>query len=124
MEKILKNPIYCGIMDIWGDHYKGSFDPIVSVELFNRCNGGYRRNSRLIHRNPSNPEFPLRRMTVCTFRNLSLTGSFSTGRRRPILRTQENLNSFRRCEAASDDKRHRPRHQYRKDIAVEKVLEI
>src|ERR1700730_5750546 len=81
MEKILKNPIYCGIIDMWGEQYKGSFEPIVSEELFSRCNGRYKRMPRFIHRSPSNPEFPLRRLTVCATCHLSLTGSFSTGRK-------------------------------------------
>src|SRR6266478_1458638 len=81
MEKILRNPIYFGIIDIWGDQYKGSFEPIVTEELFNRCNGRRKRESHFIHRTPSNPDFPLRRMTVCASCRLSLTGSFSTGRK-------------------------------------------
>lgn len=81
IDKILKNPIYCGIIDVWGEHYKGSFEPIVSVELFNKCNGRYKKIPRFVHRSSSNPEFPLRRLTVCNACNGSLTGSFSTGRK-------------------------------------------
>jgi len=81
MEAILKNPLYCGIIDVWGDRYKGSFEPVVSEELFNRCNGRHKRESHFMHSSPANPEFPLRRMTVCSACSSTLTGSFSTGRK-------------------------------------------
>lgn len=78
---MLRNPVYCGVIDAWGQH-EGSFVPIVSKELFNRCQKGYnRRKARFVHRSGSNPNFPLRRMTICGVCNLSLTGSAPTGGR-------------------------------------------
>jgi len=80
VEAMLRNSIYCGVINVWGGQYEGSFAPIVSKELFNRCQKGYnRRKARFAHRSKSNPTFPLRRMTICGFCNASLTGSVSTG---------------------------------------------
>jgi len=80
IEKILRNSVYCGAINVWGQHHEGSFEPIVSGDLFNQCQKGYnRRKARFVHRSASNPEFPLRRMTVCDSCTTSLTGSISTG---------------------------------------------
>src|SRR5205807_1817452 len=81
IEKTLKNPIYSGIIDVWGDRYQGTFEPIVSESLFAACQEGYRGKARFAHRSRRNPIFPLRRMTICGFCNRSLTGSLATGRK-------------------------------------------
>ena len=80
IEKTIKNPIYCGIIDIWGDRYQGNFEAIVSQELFDMCQEGYKGKARFSYRSQMNPSFPLRRLAVCAFCNRSITGSFSTGR--------------------------------------------
>ncbi len=82
IEKIIKNPLYCGIMEVKGDRYEGSFEPIISRELFEQCQEGYkRRASKSVPHSALNPDFPLRREVVCIFCSQPLTGSFSRGRR-------------------------------------------
>ena len=66
MEKILKNPIYAGEIKALGETYEGSFDPIISRELFEQCNGAWRRKSNVTVRKLKNPNFPLRNLVTCS----------------------------------------------------------
>ena len=79
MDKIIKNPLYCGIIKVWDMEHKGSFNHIVSEELFNKCNG--RKKKEYMPRIAKNPNFPLRKLVVCESCQHSLTGSSSTGRK-------------------------------------------
>jgi site-specific DNA recombinase len=79
IEKILKNPIYCGIIKAWGQEIDGSFEGIVSKELFAQCQPGYQTGTT--PRSSNNPEFPLRKLVVCSECKQPITGSNSTGRR-------------------------------------------
>src|SRR3990167_226310 len=45
MEKMLKNPLYYGMMTVWGEH-KGSFEPIITEELFYQCQANYKATAR------------------------------------------------------------------------------
>lgn len=80
IEKILKNPVYFGAIDAWENRYAGSFESIISEDLFLRCQKGY-KDKRASNRISANPDFPLRNHTVCAECNTALTGSFSTGRK-------------------------------------------
>ena len=82
MERIIKNRLYCGVIDVWGIQQKGSFDPIVDEELFNRCQEEYKRNSgaHAAPRISANPEFPLRRQVICEVCGIPLTASSPRGR--------------------------------------------
>lgn len=79
MEKILKNPIYRGFIQPFGGH-EGSFEPIVSPELFAQCQPDAVRSPQSSPRSANNPLFPLRRLVVCQDCGVSLTGSVSKGR--------------------------------------------
>jgi site-specific DNA recombinase len=79
IEKILRNPLYCGIIKVWEQEIKADFG-IVSEDLFNQCQKGFRRGGVKINRSKNNPLFPLRRICVCPECKTSLTGSSSTGR--------------------------------------------
>ncbi|MBP6889613.1 MAG: recombinase zinc beta ribbon domain-containing protein [Candidatus Moranbacteria bacterium] len=81
MEKILKNPIYCGVIKVWGEH-KCDFEPIISEGLFAKCQPDYARSLKISPRSTNNPLFPLRRFVVCNDCNTPLTGSTSKGRHR------------------------------------------
>ncbi len=81
IEKILKNPLYCGIMRVWGNDYKGNFEPIVPEELFIQCQEGYKKKTLQFNRSVNNPGFPLRRICVCATCQKSLTGSSPKGRK-------------------------------------------
>lgn len=78
MEKILKNPLYCGVMKVWGEH-KGDFEPIVTAELFAKCQPNYARSVQSA-RSMNNPLFPIRRLVKCSDCGTPLTGSTSKGR--------------------------------------------
>ena len=79
IEKILKNPLYCGIIRIWDMEYKGTFEPVITEQLFYQCQGkpNTRRN---IKHHSQNSEFPLRRIALCSICKAPLTGSTSSGR--------------------------------------------
>ncbi len=78
LDKIIKNPLYCGIIKVWDMEHKGSFEPIISEELFYKCNGG-RKKKGYTPRISKNSNFPLRKLVTCQSCGHSLTGSSSTG---------------------------------------------
>jgi site-specific DNA recombinase len=78
--KIVRNPLYCGVIRMWGEEHKGAFEPIVSREIFNKCQERFRDKVQRALRKAKNPEFPLRRFVVCSDCQQPLTGSASTGR--------------------------------------------
>jgi len=79
MEKILKNPIYYGFINIWGGHH-GNFEPIISENLFMKCQPDYLKSSHASPRSANNPLFPLRKVISCKECQSPITGSSSTGR--------------------------------------------
>jgi site-specific DNA recombinase len=80
VDKIIKNPLYCGIIKVWGMECKGAFEPIISEDLFYLCQGSKQRNRNVPHLKV-NANFPLRKISVCQFCNASLTGSTTTKHR-------------------------------------------
>ncbi len=81
IEKMVRNPLYCGIIRAFGTEVKGAFVPLIEEELFLRCQPSVRRRFGTGERITNNPDFPLRRFAVCPDCDKSLTGSFSTGRK-------------------------------------------
>lgn len=79
MEKILKNPLYCGIMNVWGEQYPGVFEPLIDQELFYKCQKGKKGSLHSQARRSANPDFPLSK-TLCNLCGMRLTGSFSRGK--------------------------------------------
>src|SRR6185295_10912554 len=43
IEKMIRNPLYCGIIRAFGTEVKGAFTPIIDEELFLKCQSGTRR---------------------------------------------------------------------------------
>ena len=81
IEKLLKNPLYYGMIEAWGKSVQGDFEPIIDETLFNKCQG--LSSSPSVHalpRHANNPAFPLRKLVACTSCGQPLTGSFTTGR--------------------------------------------
>lgn len=77
--KMLKNEIYAGWICKFGERHKGTFEPIVSQELFNRVQQVMRiKITPLTYKN-EHPDFPLRRFVFST-QNYKLTGAWSKGR--------------------------------------------
>lgn len=81
IEKILKNPVYYGVIDSWGEKHKGTFEAIIGEDLFLKCQKDYRNKKGLNQRVSANPDFPLRNHVACAACSTTLTGSFSTGRK-------------------------------------------
>jgi site-specific DNA recombinase len=82
IEKIVRNPVYYGIIRAWGLESKGMFPAIISEELFWKCQVGVKNKFGPNKKGVSNnPLFPLRKFAVCPNCGISLTGSVSTGRK-------------------------------------------
>jgi len=80
VERLLKNPIYTGFMEVWGERYQGTFEPIIPESLFRECQASYRHSASLsMPRLQNNPNFPLRRLIICSKCKKPLTGSISKG---------------------------------------------
>lgn len=78
---ILKNPLYRGIIAVWDQEFAGTFEPIVSQELFAKCQEVSQRRSRQqIPPAANHPLFPLRRLVICKVCRQPLTGSSPRGR--------------------------------------------
>ena len=75
----LKNEIYAGWINVLGERNKGSYEAIISEELFRRVQR--RIKSRKISRSylMENPDFPLRRF-ICSPDGGKLTGYWAQGR--------------------------------------------
>lgn len=80
VEKMLKNPIYCGIIRVWDTETKGTFEPIIDENLYYLCQKGGTKGRNIKHLK-TNTDFPLRKLVTCQFCNDPLTGSHSTGRK-------------------------------------------
>ncbi len=81
IEKILKNPLYMGIIRVWDTETKASFEPLIDENLFYLCQSGG-MNSRNVAHKKINDKFPLRKLVICKFCKASITGSASTGRKK------------------------------------------
>jgi site-specific DNA recombinase len=85
MEKIVRNPVFYGLIRGLGMEVEGKFAPIISEALFWKCQPkkGSNKSSkfRTGRRLATNANFPLRRFAICTDCGKSFTGSISTGRK-------------------------------------------
>jgi len=95
-ERMLRNPVYCGwiVIGSWNVREKGSFEPLVSEDPFNRVQdilSGKRMSVTAHQRN--NPDFPLRVFARCGVCDTPLTGSWSKGR--------NSRYAYYRCRNAS-----------------------
>ena len=78
--KLIRNPIYKGMIYLpeWGLKAKGSFQPIVTEELFDRVQAKLNGKPITIDaRHRLNPDFPLRVFVSCVHCGTPLTGSFA-----------------------------------------------
>ncbi len=79
LEKMLKNPLYYGQIQVWDFDHKGAFEPIISEQLFNQCQKSGRKH-KPFSMVAKNPEFPLRKLVICSHCKQPITGSRSRGR--------------------------------------------
>ena len=78
---MIRNKLYTGWIEKFGERHKGLFEPIVSEELFNQVQRILRNKGRkMMDYERDNPEFPLRRFVVNPTNGKKLTGSFTKGR--------------------------------------------
>jgi site-specific DNA recombinase len=105
VEKIIKNPLYCGIMEVWGEQHRGSFVPVVSEELWHRCQERFTKPSpHTAPRAANNPLFPLRKLVGCSRCLNPLTGSCPTNKQG---RSYAYYHHWRRgCPAARSIPKH------------------
>jgi DNA invertase Pin-like site-specific DNA recombinase len=98
MEKIIRNSLYCGIIRAFGMEVRGAFAPLISEELYWKCQGKRGKFFAATTRKATNTEFPLRRFVSCAKCGKTLTGSFSRGRAR--VRYPYYHHHRQDCEAA------------------------
>jgi site-specific DNA recombinase len=82
-QKILLNPIYAGwvVIPSWGLKNRGSFDALVSDQLFEDVQDVLAGRTKKVSAHARNhPDFPLRVFVRCQKCGTPLTGSWSTGR--------------------------------------------
>ena len=79
MEKIIRNPLYCGRIKVWDIEIIGKFEPIITERLYDQCQETGKRRPKT-PRLAKNSDFPLRKLAVCEFCDKPLTGSKATGR--------------------------------------------
>jgi DNA invertase Pin-like site-specific DNA recombinase len=77
--KTLNNELYTGWISKLGEHCRGTYNPIISEELFTRVQQVMRNKvTPLIYKN-EHPDFPLRRFVMHP-KGHKLTGAWSSGR--------------------------------------------
>ena len=79
--KLLRNPLYAGVVKGFGESYEASFEPIISKELFDKVQLilKYRSRKNYSAYQINNPEFTLRRFLIHPL-GAKITGSWSQGR--------------------------------------------
>lgn len=78
--EMLRNELYTGLVAKFGERHKGSFEPIVTEELFAQVQRVLKNKGHKVSEyKTDNPEFPLRRF-VFNPSGLKLTGSFAKGK--------------------------------------------
>ena len=80
--RLLRNPLYKGVINKFGMTQKGTFEAIVSEELFDDVQHILKgRKNKIKHYLHDNPDFPLRRF-VLNEHGKQLTGYWSKGKRK------------------------------------------
>ena len=81
VHKILRTKLYTGRFDYKDEEIEGGFEPIISVELFNKVQFylGTNTNNTGHPKRMLNPDFPLRVTARCTKCGGKFTGSWSRG---------------------------------------------
>ena len=81
--RMLRNPCYAAILSVdgWEIEAKGDYQPLVSVEVFQRVQEILiGRRVSITARNRNNPDFPLRNFVRCGTCHKPLTASWSKGK--------------------------------------------
>ena len=82
IQRVLNNPFYIGILKV-KDYpiHEGKHKPLISSSLWQKCQDlqNKKSNHAINHRLIENPDFPLRRFTLCGFCNHPLTACWTKG---------------------------------------------
>jgi site-specific DNA recombinase len=82
-DRLIRNPVYAGriVLPNWGLDTKGSFEPLISEDLFNRVQSVLDGKAlpKVPHKR-ANEAFPLRGLLQCDICDKPVTASMSTGR--------------------------------------------
>lgn len=82
ISKIISRKFYCGTMELKGVEQKGKHEPIITEELFYKCQKilkGYGIKN-YSSKNKNSEDFPLRHFAICGCCGRPLTASFSSGK--------------------------------------------
>lgn len=81
IHKMLRNKLYAGIIEHKGEEYQAKFEPLVTLEVFNKVQFhlGVKTNNTSHPKRMLNPDFPLRVFAKCTKCGGKFTGSWSRG---------------------------------------------
>ena len=82
-DRMLRNPRYAGLLNVrkWDMAVKGSFEPIVSQQTFQRVQDVLQgRRKTVTPRQRNRSDFPLRHFVLCGYCRKPLTGSPSKGK--------------------------------------------
>ena len=93
---MLKNELYTGWINKFGERHKGNFEPIISEEIFAIVQDVLKKRSRRTYGYlMQNPDFPLRRFVTYTT-GKKLTGAWSKGRSKkyPYYCFKDNANGI------------------------------
>lgn len=78
--EMLRNELYMGWVEKFGERHKGAFEPVVSEELFVQVQRVLKnKGHKVAQYRTDNPEFPLRRFVLNPM-GLKLTGSIAKGK--------------------------------------------
>ncbi len=81
VERIIKHPLYMGLMVSFGLEVEGKHKPLVSKELWHRAQAVNKERTRNAeNRTLLNPLFPLRAFVYCSECDRNMTGSSHAGR--------------------------------------------
>jgi site-specific DNA recombinase len=98
--RLLKNRTYIGYIEKFNESHKGSFEPIVSEELFNQVQRVVKnRGKKMSQYKLDNEDFPLRRF-IFNSEGKKLTGSWSKGRSKmyAFYRFEQKGSNYQRDE--------------------------
>ena len=81
MSKLIRNKFYYGMMEWKGEEQKGNYEPLITEELFDKCQRLLKTGKTEEHsKDKKNGDFPLKHFAICGFCGRPLTASFSTGK--------------------------------------------
>jgi DNA invertase Pin-like site-specific DNA recombinase len=92
---LLRNKLYTGVIQKFGEEYEGKFEPVISKALFEQVQLVWKRKHTDKTYKVENPDFPLRRF-VLSPNGRKLTGCWCQGRRKkyPYYRFSGNSKMF------------------------------